>query len=96
MTVIRLLWFGGITLVKLLRWPLWLCAALLALHALGGRQATVVLSGTAPLGLQSGLGLLYLGLWLGCVVLVPPWMMGSLLAAARRGLRQWGAQRRPR
>jgi hypothetical protein len=52
-----------------------LVAAWLVSHALGGRDAVSVLSGTLPEGpmaLAVPLGVLYALAWLGSVLLVPP------------------------
>lgn len=48
-----------------------LCAAYLVLHALGGREATAVLSGTTPLDGDGVLGVAYAGAHLALVALAP-------------------------
>ncbi|MBX3470975.1 MAG: hypothetical protein KF878_29255 [Planctomycetes bacterium] len=55
----------------------------LLLHALGGREATAVLSGAAPLDARGALGVLYAGAHLALVALAP---ILALAAALRAGL----------
>ncbi|MCO5166563.1 MAG: hypothetical protein M9894_09380 [Planctomycetes bacterium] len=55
----------------------------LVLHALGGREATAVLSGAAPLDGRGLLGLLYAGAHLALVALAP---VLALAAVVRAGL----------
>ena len=78
------------------KWPLLLAGSLALLHLCGGRQAAVVLSGTARPGLLSVVGLVYVLLWLVNVVLLPPWLGGSLLLYAGRKAQGWLALRRHR
>lgn len=75
-------WVSGA--LRTAKWPLLMVGSLALLHLAGARQAAVVLSGTAPPGLLSVVGLVYVMLWLLCVVLLPPWLCGSLLTYAGR------------
>lgn len=77
-----------IQLWKTLAWPLTILSLWAALHFAGGRETTTVLSGTAPVGLQSLLGLIYVALWLTSVLLVPPWVAGLLCHAALQRFRR--------
>lgn len=64
-----------------------LCAGYLVLHALGGREATTVLSGTAPLDGAGMLGLAYAGAHLLLVAVAP---VLALAFVVRRALeRVW-------
>lgn len=64
-----------------------ICAGYLVLHALGGRPATAVLSGTTPLEGDGLLGVAYAGAHLALVAVVP---ILAIAFVVRQGLeRVW-------
>ncbi len=76
---------------RLLGWALFIVVGWLLLAAVGGRAASVALSGTAPISVKSLIGALYVIGWL-AVVLIAPILV---LTAAMLGLIEYARRTWP-